>query len=80
MHLQGQITCANVLSDMFAMGVTEIDNMLMLLGVPKAFSDKERDAIMPLIMRGFRVSEPQKKYMFMTTTGLTKVMAQWLEQ
>lgn len=53
-YMQGQIACANVLSDLYAMGVTDCDNMLMLLGVPKAFTDKERDAIMPLIMRGFK--------------------------
>ena len=31
-YMQGKIACANVLSDMYAMGVTECDNMLMLLG------------------------------------------------
>ena len=30
--MQGKIACANVLSDLYAMGVTECDNMLMLLG------------------------------------------------
>ena len=30
--LQGKIACANVLSDLYAMGVSECDNMLMLLG------------------------------------------------
>ena len=29
---QGKIACANVLSDLYAMGVSECDNMLMLLG------------------------------------------------
>lgn len=31
-YMQGRIACANVLSDLYAMGVTECDNMLMLLG------------------------------------------------
>ena len=30
--IQGKIACANVLSDLYAMGVSECDNMLMLLG------------------------------------------------
>ena len=30
--VQGKIACANVLSDLYAMGVSECDNMLMLLG------------------------------------------------
>lgn len=38
--LQGRIACANVLSDLYAMGVTECDNMLMLLGVSSKMSEK----------------------------------------
>ncbi|RXM33908.1 Dynamin-1-like protein [Acipenser ruthenus] len=43
---KGRIACANVLSDLYAMGITECDNMLMLLS--------EREKVMPLMMRGFR--------------------------
>ncbi|XP_014669549.1 PREDICTED: selenide, water dikinase-like [Priapulus caudatus] len=53
-YMMGRITCANVLSDMYAMGVTECDNMLMLLGVSQKMSEKERDIIIPLIIRGFK--------------------------
>ena len=28
---QGRIACANVLSDMYALGVTDVDNVLMLI-------------------------------------------------
>ena len=31
-YMQGKIACANVLSDLYAMGVADCDNMLMLLG------------------------------------------------
>lgn len=41
---------------MYAMGVTECDNMLMLLGVSTKMTEKERDIVMPLMMRGFKVS------------------------
>ena len=51
----GKITCANVLSDLFAMGVTECDNMLMLLGVSTKMTEKERGVVVPLMMRGFKV-------------------------
>ena len=37
---QGRIACANVLSDLYAMGVTECDNMLMLLGVSNKMTDR----------------------------------------
>jgi selenide,water dikinase len=44
-----------VLSDIYAMGATEIDNMLMLLSVSDKMTEKERDIIMPLIIQGFKV-------------------------
>lgn len=51
----GKIACANVLSDLYALGVTECDNMLMILGVSIKMTEKERDAVIPLIMKGFKV-------------------------
>lgn len=53
-YMMGKIACANVLSDLYAMGVTECDNMLCLLGVSTKMSDKERDVVVPLLLRGFK--------------------------
>lgn len=53
-YMQGKIAAANVLSDLYAMGVTECDNMLMLMGISTKMTEKERDIIMPLMMRGFK--------------------------
>lgn len=39
---QGRIACANVVSDLYAMGITECDNMLMLLSVSQKMSEKVR--------------------------------------
>ena len=58
--LIGRITCANVLSDLYAMGVTECDNMLMLLTVSSKMTEKERDVVIPLIMSGFKVRKLQR--------------------
>jgi len=55
-YMMGKIACANVISDLYAMGVTECDNMLMLLAVSQKMSEKERDVVVPLMMRGFRDS------------------------
>ena len=52
-YLMGGIACANVLSDLYAEGVTFCDNMLMLLASSKDFSGKEMDVVMPMIIRGF---------------------------
>ena len=42
---QGRIACANVLSDLYAMGITECDNMLMLLSVSQKMNEKVRDPV-----------------------------------
>ena len=38
------------------MGATECDNMLMLVGVSVKMTEKERDVVIPLMMRGFKVT------------------------
>jgi len=53
-YMMGKIACANVLSDLYATGVWDCDNMLMLLAVSNQLSDKERDVIIPLLIRGFK--------------------------
>ncbi|CAM2109902.1 unnamed protein product [Caretta caretta] len=53
-YMMGRIACANVLSDLYAMGITECDNMLMLLSVSQKMTDEEREKIMPLMIKGFR--------------------------
>jgi len=53
-YMQGKIACANVLSDLYAMGATECDNMLMLLAISTKMTEKERDVVIPLMMRGFK--------------------------
>lgn len=57
-YMMGKIACANVLSDLYAMGVMDCDNMLMLLAVSTKMTEKERDVVIPLIMRGFKVFSP----------------------
>ena len=52
-YIQGKIACANVLSDLYAMGVTECDNMLMLLGVSNQMTLKEREIVTPMVIKGF---------------------------
>lgn len=53
-YMMGKIACANVLSDLYAMGVTECDNMLMMLGVSTKMTESERDVVVPMMMRGFK--------------------------
>ena len=48
------------------MGVTECDNMLMLMGVSTKMTEKERDVVMPLMMRGFKVSYCSNIFLWLT--------------
>lgn len=52
-YIQGKIACANVLSDLYAMGVSDCDNMLMLLGVSTDMTAKEREVVTTLMIKGF---------------------------
>ncbi|KAK8808458.1 hypothetical protein WA158_008359 [Blastocystis sp. Blastoise] len=52
-YLQGRIAACNVISDMYAMGVIEIDTMLMILGVCREMPEKERDYSTREMIRGF---------------------------
>ena len=45
------------MSDVYAMGAVEVDNMLMLLSTSNKMTEKERDTIMPLILQGFKVEK-----------------------
>ena len=50
---KGKIACANVLSDLYAMGVSECDNMLMLLGISENFTNTQRQVVAPMMIQGF---------------------------
>ncbi|XP_012313868.3 selenide, water dikinase 2-like isoform X1 [Aotus nancymaae] len=54
-YVMGRTASANVLSDLYAMGITECD-MLMLLSVSQSMSEEEREKVTPLMVKGFRDS------------------------
>jgi len=51
--MQGQIACANVLSDLYAVGVVECDNLLMLLASSKDMEQNDCDISTKLLIQGF---------------------------
>lgn len=53
-YTMGWITCCNVLSDLYAMGAVDCDNLLLLLGVPTDMTQNERAIVNNLIMQGFQ--------------------------
>lgn len=50
-YLLGRVSSAAVLSNMYALGVTEVDNMLMKLSISHVLTEKERDVVVPLMMK-----------------------------
>lgn len=52
-YVQGRIACCNVLSDIYAMGVVDVDTMLMILGVSTDMTPNERDVSTTLVIQGF---------------------------
>uniref|UniRef100_A0A1I8NWD1 Selenide, water dikinase n=1 Tax=Stomoxys calcitrans TaxID=35570 RepID=A0A1I8NWD1_STOCA len=53
-YTMGKIALANVVSDVYAVGVTDLDKLDIILSAPTEISEEERNIIMPLIAEGFR--------------------------
>ena len=51
--MQGKIAACNVLSDMYAMGVTDVDTLLMILGVSVDMDPVAMDYVTKELIRGF---------------------------
>ena len=52
-YLQGRVGAANVLSDMYALGVVHIDNVLMILAASLDIDEKSRNIVTRNMMKGF---------------------------
>lgn len=59
------------------MGVTDVDNILMLLAVSTKMTEKERDVVIPLIMRGFKVIMLSSRLPFIRPTP-NEILSAWL--
>lgn len=53
-YILGKIALANVISDVYAVGVTTIDSIRLILSATTEFEDEERDVVIPLIIKGFK--------------------------
>lgn len=53
-YMMGKIALANVVSDVYAVGVTVFDKLQMLISAPTELSEKQRDTVVPMIINGFR--------------------------
>lgn len=74
-YIMGRIACANTLSDLYAMGVVDCDNLLMLLSVSTKMTEHERDTVIPLMIRGFKDTAEEAGCQ---VTGGQTVMNPWI--
>jgi len=73
-YLMGKITCANVLSDLYATGVVEVDELRMIFSISTQMTESERDVVMPLIIKGFK---DNAKSVGVTTTLKSATVNPW---
>lgn len=52
----GKIALANVISDVYAVGVTDIDKLNIIITAPDELTEEERNVVMPMIAAGFQDS------------------------
>lgn len=71
---QGQIGCANVLSDLYSFGVPDCDNMLMIMGVSRDMGEQERMIVSKEMIRGFNALAAQAST---EVTGGQTVLNPW---
>ena len=72
--LQGRIGCANVLSDLYSMGISECDTLLMLLAASTDMEESERYTVTLEMMKGFAAAAREGD---VAVTGGQTVLNPW---
>lgn len=52
-YAQGRIAAANVLSDMYSFGISDVDNVLMVLAASLDMTVRDRETVTKLMIKGF---------------------------
>jgi len=73
-YMQGRIGAANVLSDLYAMGVIHCDNILMILAVSRDMDKLQREVVTKLMIEGFNDAAKEAET---EVTGGQTVMNPW---
>lgn len=60
-YMLGKIALANVVSDVYAVGAMQIDEIKLVCSAPTEFSDEERDVVVPMIIKGFQDAAAETK-------------------
>jgi selenide,water dikinase len=73
-YMQGKIGCANVLSDLYAMGVVDCNTMMMILAASTEMEKQDKDISTRLMIEGFN---DQAKIAGTSVTGGQTVKNPW---
>jgi selenide,water dikinase len=73
-YVMGRIGCANVLSDLYSMGIEDCDTVLMLLASSEQIRPPHRDTVTRLLMKGF---SDQARLAGTSVTGGQSVRNPW---
>mmetsp|Transcript_8450 Transcript_8450/g.14172 ORF Transcript_8450/g.14172 Transcript_8450/m.14172 type:complete len:285 (-) Transcript_8450:456-1310(-) len=73
-YIQGRVACANVISDVYAMGIDRIDNILMVLAISLKMNNEEREIVTKNLIKGFNDCASEAGTM---VTGGQSVMNPW---
>ena len=73
--VQGQIAFCNVVSDIYAFGITQIDNVLMLLSSSRGMTPTESNIVLRRMIEGFNFSAKQAET---EVTGGQTVVNEWI--
>ena len=60
-YMFGRIAFCNTISDLYAMGITKVQEVLMILGVSTQMTDTEKDVTTSLMIQGFVEAAQQAK-------------------
>lgn len=60
-YMLGRIALANVVSDVYAVGALQIDEIKLICSAPTEFTDQERDIVVPMIIKGFQDAAAEAK-------------------
>lgn len=73
-YIQGRVACANVLSDVYAMGIDRVDHMLMVLGISLDMKEDEREIVTREMIKGFNDCALEAETLI---TGGQSIMNPW---
>lgn len=69
-YLMGRIACAHLLSPVYALGLATVDSVITSIQVSNEMTDREIDAVLPLILKGMQDSAQDAECTFLNNGSI----------